>query len=264
MKRMVEKLNNTHGASILFALLVFLLCAFAGAAALTAAAANAGRFSHAERDQQQYLSVVSAADLLLEELASPRLEITRTCRETRAWEYDAGNNLINQPPVYVPGDTVVKWYDGDTELTGDFMLKALVEAYCEGLFEADVVPADWYKPGPPPGRPACEAKKLTISAHSDNLKNKLDDVYISVALDPETYALTVNLWVGDEADALADEAEPRRVYNTEIRLPAVTAYNMESTVIETSGSGSQGWTVTETKVVFTLEWPSDGALMVRN
>ena len=64
MKKLFSKLNNRRGASILMALLLFLICALAGAAALTAAGSNIGRYSYLEEDQQQYLAVSSAAKLI--------------------------------------------------------------------------------------------------------------------------------------------------------------------------------------------------------
>ena len=264
MKRMCKKLNSARGASILFAVLVFMLCAFAGAAALTAAAANAGRFSHAERDQQKYLSVASAANLLLAELDTPRLEITQSRTETRSWEYDADNNLQILEPTSVLGGMVTAWYDGETEMTGDFMLRELVETYCEELFAAKVVPVDWHKAGGASGTPDYKAKKLTITGSSDELKSRLGEVYAEVSFNSESYELTIRLWTEDDSAAEDDESAAKRAYETEIRLPARASTSIESSVVETSGDGAKGWTKTRTDVVFSLEWPVDGALIVRN
>ena len=54
---------------MLIALLVFFLAALSGTIALTMAASNAGRYTHERGDQQAYLSVVSAANLILDRLA---------------------------------------------------------------------------------------------------------------------------------------------------------------------------------------------------
>lgn len=62
------KASSKSGASILIALLVFLLAALSGTVALTMAASNAGRYAHEKDDQQAYLSVVSAANLILSRL----------------------------------------------------------------------------------------------------------------------------------------------------------------------------------------------------
>lgn len=64
MQKIKAKLNSKRGVSLLLALLLFLLCALSGAAALTAAGSNIGRYSYMIEYQQEYLSVSSAAKLL--------------------------------------------------------------------------------------------------------------------------------------------------------------------------------------------------------
>ncbi len=87
MHTAAKKLQSQRGASIIFALLVFMLCAFAGVAALVTAAANAGRYARLERDQQQYLSAASAATLLRDELHEQEIQIRLTMRHTYTWWY---------------------------------------------------------------------------------------------------------------------------------------------------------------------------------
>lgn len=67
MQKIKQKLNSKRGVSIVMALLLALVCLFAGAAALTAASANIGRYSHLREDNQEYLSISSAAKLLSEQ-----------------------------------------------------------------------------------------------------------------------------------------------------------------------------------------------------
>lgn len=76
MKKLLAKLNSRSGASILLALLLFLVCALAGAAAITASASNVGRYSYLEGDQQQYLSAASAAKLIRSQLDGLKAEGT--------------------------------------------------------------------------------------------------------------------------------------------------------------------------------------------
>lgn len=66
MKHAIFVLKSRRGASIILALIIFLLCALAGASALIMASANAGRYSHSEDDQQPYYSVTSAAMLMID------------------------------------------------------------------------------------------------------------------------------------------------------------------------------------------------------
>ncbi len=60
--------RNTRGATMLIALLVFLIAALSGTISLTMAASNAGRYTHEKEDQQAYLSVISAGNLILDRL----------------------------------------------------------------------------------------------------------------------------------------------------------------------------------------------------
>ena len=78
-----QKLNSRRGASILFAILIFMMCILAGTAALTAASANSGRYAHMKADQQRYLSVASAAQLLTEEFTQNRFTANLKVKETR-------------------------------------------------------------------------------------------------------------------------------------------------------------------------------------
>lgn len=64
-----------RGASVLIALLVFLLAALSGTIALVMATSNAGRYTHAKEDQQAYLAVASAAKLICKKLETTQIEL---------------------------------------------------------------------------------------------------------------------------------------------------------------------------------------------
>lgn len=67
---MIEKLknkNNTRGAAMLIAILVFFLAALSGTVVLTMATSNAGRYTYTKEDQQAYLAVISAAQAVKSE-----------------------------------------------------------------------------------------------------------------------------------------------------------------------------------------------------
>ena len=63
-----KKLNSTQGASMIIALIFFLLTIGVGGMLLTAATTNAGRLSHLAEEQQAYLTTSSAARLLRDQL----------------------------------------------------------------------------------------------------------------------------------------------------------------------------------------------------
>lgn len=63
-----EKLKSKSGASLVLVLVLFLLCAMISSVVVMAAASGAGRSAHRERQQQGYLSLTSAAELLAAEM----------------------------------------------------------------------------------------------------------------------------------------------------------------------------------------------------
>lgn len=80
MRSMREKLKSQSGASILMALLFFLLCAMVGASVLMAAASNAGKSRSNRQEQQKYLTLSSAMRLVCDELTGAKY--TPECKIT--------------------------------------------------------------------------------------------------------------------------------------------------------------------------------------
>ena len=75
------KLRSNRGASLLVALLLFMVCSVVGIVVLTAASAAAGRASKLAENDLRYYSVASAAELLAQELNGQTVSIIR--EETR-------------------------------------------------------------------------------------------------------------------------------------------------------------------------------------
>lgn len=78
MKALRQKLHSRRGASILIALLFFLVCLMVGGVVLTAAAANAGRLTHLRQDQQTYFILSSAVRLLRDDLQGAAYTVKET------------------------------------------------------------------------------------------------------------------------------------------------------------------------------------------
>ena len=68
MKDIKKKLNDRQGAAILIALMFMLVCMVTGASVLFASASNAGKARSNKEEQQKYLSVSSALNLICDEL----------------------------------------------------------------------------------------------------------------------------------------------------------------------------------------------------
>lgn len=70
MKRAAEKLNSRRGASLLLALTFVLVCVMVGISILSAAASNAGRTRSNHEEQQLYLSLSSALQLVADDMSN--------------------------------------------------------------------------------------------------------------------------------------------------------------------------------------------------
>lgn len=68
MEAMKNKFKSRRGASILLALLFLLVCMMVGASVVMAAASNAGKLDSNKTEQQKYLTLSSAVNLLVDEL----------------------------------------------------------------------------------------------------------------------------------------------------------------------------------------------------
>lgn len=145
MKKAFKKLNNRRGASILIALLLFLICALAGAAAITAAASNMGRYEYLIKNQQTYLSVSSAARLFRDSLEN--VEAKAVFEATATADNDEHFKLDPAPPadgIYEEDNVVIKMVGAnplpnhtDVTITPDGIAKLLEEdlkAYVKNAF----------------------------------------------------------------------------------------------------------------------------------
>lgn len=70
METLRKKWNSSRGASILMALLFLLVCMMVGASILMAAVSNAGKLKSNREEQQKYLTLSSALNLICDELTS--------------------------------------------------------------------------------------------------------------------------------------------------------------------------------------------------
>ena len=78
MQKLKQKLKSQTGASITFALLLFLVCAVVGSVVLTAGTAAAGRMSELAKMDQRYYSVTSAAQLLRDTMDGKQVSVTQS------------------------------------------------------------------------------------------------------------------------------------------------------------------------------------------
>ena len=78
MRRIQEKLGSRKGASITFALLLFLVCAVASSVVIVAGSTAAGRMSEQARTDQRYYAVASAVELLRDDFSNKTVAVPYT------------------------------------------------------------------------------------------------------------------------------------------------------------------------------------------
>lgn len=107
-----NKMRSESGATLMTALLFFIMCAVCGSVILAAASAAAGRMSRQQSSDQAYYTVTSAAKLLRDEIDGKSITVKKTVIETEQEAADgSGSSGTSGNPTYeyTPGtETVVK------------------------------------------------------------------------------------------------------------------------------------------------------------
>ncbi len=185
MRRVWRKIKSNSGASILFAILIFMLCVLAGTAALTAAGANAGRYTHLEAEQQEYLSVASAVQLLKEEIVG--MECNAQVTETTI-------NTVSPTTTYSWG--IEPAFGGSGDLL--FLFNTFFKDYYTSRFiawtgwdgSASYLTSSYMPTTDPP------AKKLTMTVENNP---DMGSVTVTLTAD-ENYRITVEVYSGGDTD----------------------------------------------------------------
>ena len=91
MEALKKKLNSSRGASILLAMLFMLLCVLVAASVVMAASSNLGKTKSNREEQQKYLTLSSAMNMLIDELES----VEYVGQYEYEYKYSATNVPIN-------------------------------------------------------------------------------------------------------------------------------------------------------------------------
>lgn len=209
MKKIREKLRSQSGASILLALLFFLLCAMVGASVLMAAASNAGKSRSSREEQQKYLTLSSALQLVCDELESASYtakytytyieaetdsegKITRKARctyEQTEGKYEGGLSSANDPSKNVlPLRDELDWLFAQ-DFMGRISTDSVIYTYNERPYTKE------------PGT----AHKLTLTVQGQTDKPGLTTpvtVTVTVGTGTAKYRLSLKATLGSEADSI--------------------------------------------------------------
>lgn len=143
---MRQKIRSGRGASILFALLIFLICAVVASVVLAASTAAAGRLDAASEMDSRYYSVMSAAELFREALESEgtvtvtRSRTTQTTTQTTYANTESGIEPQGEAAVGVT--TKYAALLNGRDLSGDCALTLLQQLALFMVFGEDGVRGD--------------------------------------------------------------------------------------------------------------------------
>lgn len=147
MNKVVSKLSGKKGASIIIALMIFLLCALAGASAFIMASANVGRYAHTQDTRQPYYSVTSAALTIVDLIDGITYSSDIVSYDyKREWTYEADDKEHVQSEEYtitIPPKGKGKLMGGDSKMSGSNIMKSVSE-YCDLLVPYLNIPQEWY------------------------------------------------------------------------------------------------------------------------
>ena len=254
---LARKLKSNRGVSILMGLLLLLVCALAGAAALTAAGSNAGRYTHLREDQQRYLAVASAVRLVRDELCAGEYTASATLREIHTYSYAPPNDEGGGGFWYEDWDSPHYTLDpvAESAYTGSF--RPWLEEQMEERFKVRDVPVEWWglagmsQPGEPELLPLTN---LAVQVADSGEEELLDQVKWSLEMAAD-YTITAHFRL-EETDKAGNTAA---YYATTLTIPA-HAETRQST--ESTSSASESVIATTQSV--TVTWPAAGAVIRQN
>jgi len=115
MNAMKNKIKSQRGASITFALLLFLVCAVISSVVIVAATAAGGRMSQIAQSDQRYYAVTSAAELLKDALDGKTVTVRTTEKSKATTSYNDGT-VVPGTPEEEKKESIMT-FDGDDTTT---------------------------------------------------------------------------------------------------------------------------------------------------
>ena len=112
MNAMKNKIKSQRGASITFALLLFLVCAMVSGVVIVAATTAGGRMSNLPDIDQRYYAVSSAAELLGNALDEQVVTVVKSRERTIVNKYKP-DDTQDGSPVKTPKSIITEIYPGD-------------------------------------------------------------------------------------------------------------------------------------------------------
>lgn len=228
MKKLKQKIASQAGASITFALLLFLVCAVVSTIVLAAGTAASGRISGSVDNDRRYYSVTSACEMLMDLFDG----VTVTIQETKTGTGTDAATSLATPVVTKDGETITD--------TSNYNLLILAAKLYTGTTGSD--------------DPTSFPENLEIAI--DSTKNaSVKATFVSEADQPDSARITLAVSSCDEdADAETDTETDslEDVYTLYLIFDADIKETVDSKTKDTSSGGSTVVQTTKTKITWTL------------
>lgn len=231
MKNIREKLRSESGASILLALLFFLLCAMVGASVLMAAASNAGKSRSNREEQQKYLTLSSALQLVCDELTAAKY--TANFKAGTHIEHFTDGTDTDGKPIKVHDYWEYHYEQIEGNYTNGFsqnvlpLRNALDGLFAKSLSQTFTMGKDVYiyQAGSGVAATSGETFGLTLTVDQDDKPGLAQPVKVEVTLN-ENYRLSLKGWLENDSTYT--------MYGTLLvsGTPQITAGNPSSSTIE--------------------------------
>lgn len=231
MERLRKKLNSRRGASILIALLFLLVCMMVAASVLMAAASNAGKLKSNRDEQQNYLTLSSAVNLIVDELENTVytgrynvLTSKRTMQERHEMVNEEGEAVWSdwetkeEKTVYtyeqIEGTLACSATSGLDVLLKDILLDELDTQFAGTM--------KMFKPGVGTltVTPSASDRTLTVEVENDPKPDRVVKVKVVMRSD---YGITLNASLEDDGLTYTMRAELIRVAAPTVVAPVVPA-----------------------------------------
>lgn len=135
LNRAKRKLHSERGASLIFALLLFLVCAVVGSVVLTSGTAASGRVSEMVNTDQRYYAVTSAAELFKDMINGEKVVVEKTITTTVTTDGDGNNTGSTTETVVKVNDHT--YYSDSSADTASYSAWTLPEEAAIYIWECD-------------------------------------------------------------------------------------------------------------------------------
>lgn len=258
MNALKNKIKSQRGASITFALLLFLVCAVVSSVVIVAATTASGRMSSLPEIDQRYYAVSSAAELLGKALDGQVVTVVKGQTETIKTTYKADGSKDDDDESDTTEVTLpIKVYSGD--LIKDSTLTALESGYAS-------LPVDLAKeltgdpPDPPPSDP--RPRSLILSAYGTIVSDG-SGITNEEALNILSVDILENLYKNGTLEYYVSKKDDGKEYTLKLTFAAdksenTTEHTQHGSPVQVEGSG---YTITDTRTIETttvFKWILNG------